>query len=135
MGYYLNVKFQGQRVNQNNNKYQPYCYRNCKQTHNYYKKKPEFPKEYRYMYIYIYIYIYNIYIYIYTYIYVYIYIYIIYIYVYIYIYTHTHTHTCKVKAKLHPCTGTEALYRPYGPQYNHQVHREFLIILYIRFCV
>jgi hypothetical protein len=24
------------------------------------------------------------------------------------------TLTCKVKGKVHPCTGTEALYRPYG---------------------
>ena len=56
-----------------------------------------------------------------------------YIYIYIYIYIHTHTHTLhvvslyvrfyrtvihykmkKVKVKVHPCTGTEALYRPYG---------------------
>jgi len=25
-------------------------------------------------------------------------------------------HEVKVKGKVHPCTGTEALYRPYGPQ-------------------
>jgi len=29
---------------------------------------------------------------------------------------HNFSKSSKVKGKVHPCTGTETLYRPYGPQ-------------------
>ena len=38
----------------------------------------------------------------------------IYIYIYIYIYIFNESSFAK-ESKVHPCTGTETLYRPYGP--------------------